>query len=361
MGDLPIAVSRCPEEKRKPIPQDPKQLGFGRHFTDHWFRCTFDPDREVWTDARLEPRGRLSLDPAAMVLHYGLEVFEGLKAYRGEDGVIYLFRWTKNAERMQSSAERLMMVAPPVDVFGLAVKSLVKLDRAWVPEADGCTLYLRPTLIAVDPFLGVRPARQFEFYVLASPVGAYYATGFRPTKIFVSEEDVRAAPGGVGAAKTGANYAGSLRAQSKAQKKGYNQVLYLDAVHRRFVEEVGTSNIFFKINGKVVTPPLGGTILPGVTRDSVIQILKHWKIPIAEEPIDINEVVAASKRGELEEVFGTGTAAVVSPIGVLSYKGNEIRVNDEQTGPLAQRLYEFVTKLQRGQIEDPFGWREIVD
>ncbi|HJK94626.1 MAG TPA: branched-chain amino acid aminotransferase [Polyangiaceae bacterium LLY-WYZ-15_(1-7)] len=359
MSEWKIEIERCPEDRRQPIPTDGSKLGFGRLFTDHYFRCRFDREHG-WHDAKIVPRTALDLDPAAMVLHYGLEVFEGLKAYRAEGDSVHLFRWRKNAERLQRSAARLEMEAPPVELFGAGVRALVELEKDWVPKAEGCSLYIRPTLVASDPFLGVRPADEFLFYVLCSPVGAYYATGFQPTRILVEEHDVRAVEGGTGEAKTGGNYAASLRAQRKAKEAGYTQVLWLDAKEHRYVEEVGTSNIFFEIDGKVITPPLGGTILPGVTRDSVLQLLKHWDVPVSEERITIDEVLKASEEGRLGEAFGTGTAAVISPVGVLGYRGRDIRIHDEKVGPLSQRLYDALTGIQYQREPDPFEWTEKV-
>ena len=355
MSDWTIDIERCPEEHRQPIPTDGSKLGFGRHFTDHYFTATFRRG-EGWKDLRIQPRSRFHLDPAAMVLHYGLEVFEGLKAYRSPEDSIRLFRWRMNAQRLQRSAERLVMQPPPIDLFGDAVQALVEVEKDWVPEAEGCSLYLRPTLIASDPFLGVRPADEFRFYILCSPVGAYYASGFQPTRILVEEHDVRAVEGGLGEAKTGANYAASLRAQQRAQKAGYTQVLWLDANEHRYVEEVGTSNIFFQIDGRVITPPLGGTILPGVTRDSVIRLLKSWDVPVVEERITIDEVIEAAEAGTLEEAFGTGTAAVISPVGTLGYKGRDVPIRGAQVGPLAEKLYGALTDIQYGRAEDPFEW-----
>lgn len=359
MSDWTIDIEHCPEDRRQAIPTDGSKLGFGRLFTDHFFEARFHRDKG-WGEARIRPRGALGLDPAAMCLHYGLEVFEGLKAYRAEDESIHLFRWRMNAERMVRSAERLVMEPVPIDLFGAGVKALVELEKDWVPAMEGCSLYIRPTLVASDPFLGVRPADEFLFYVLCSPVGAYYASGFKPTRILVEEEDIRAAEGGLGEAKTGANYAASLRAQRRAQKAGYTQVLWLDAKEHRYCEEVGTSNIFFKIDGKVITPPLGGTILPGVTRDSVIRMLQHWDVPVSEERITIDDVLAAAEAGTLEEAFGTGTAAVVSPVGVFGYRGRDVTVADGAVGELSQKLYDALTGIQYQRDPDHFEWCEKV-
>ncbi len=355
-----IPIRRARPNQLRTKQTDYSKLGFGQYFSDHFFATEFDRVND-WHMTRIEPWRLLQLDAAAICLHYGQEVFEGLKAYRGKDDGIYLFRWEKNAARLNSSADRLMMETVDPEFFGQAVKTLVLLEQDWVPNDSECSLYIRPTLIATDPFLGVRPGDEYAFYVIVGPVGAYYPEGFNPIRIWVSEEDVRAVKGGLGEAKTAANYAHSLCAQQKAQKLGYTQVLWLDAIEHRWVEEVGTMNIFFRINDEVVTPPLAGTILPGITRDSVITICKHWGMKVTERTISINEVVALAKSGELQEVFGSGTAAVISPVGVLSHKGEEVTINDNQTGELSQRLFEYITRLQRGEEEDIFGWVERID
>jgi branched-chain amino acid aminotransferase len=360
MSDQRIAVRRVRSGNMRAKPPDAKKLGFGRYFSDHFFATEFDRTYG-WHLTRIEPMRMLQIDPAAMCLHYGQEVFEGLKAYRGKDGGIYLFRWKKNAERLRSSCKRLMMETVDEDFFGRAVKSLVLVDQDWIPREPGCSLYIRPTLIATDPFLGVRPGEEYAFYIIVGPVGDYYPEGFKPVRIWVSEEDVRAVRGGLGEAKTAANYAHSLCAQKKATTAGFNQVLWLDALEHRWVEEVGTMNIFFHFKDELVTPPLNGTILPGVTRDSVITLCRHWGMNVVERNVSIDEVIEAANSGALLEAFGTGTAAVISPVGTLSYKGRESQVNQQQTGPLAKRLYDYLTKLQRGEVEDPFGWVERID
>ncbi|HCF61812.1 MAG TPA: branched chain amino acid aminotransferase [Myxococcales bacterium] len=358
--DKRIAIRRVRSTHQKAKPTDPTKLGFGRYFSDHFFATEFDRTNG-WHLARIEPMRTLQIDPAAICLHYGQEVFEGLKAYRGKDGGIYLFRWQKNAQRIQNSAKRLMMESVDEEFFGRAVKSLVLIDQEWIPDSPGSSLYIRPTVIATDPFLGVRPGDEYAFYVIVGPVGAYYPQGFNPVRIWVSEEDVRAVRGGLGEAKTAANYAHSLQGQKKAASLGYTQVLWLDAIEHRWVEEVGTMNIFFVIKDELITPPLGGTILPGITRDSVIQIARHWGMKVTERRISIDEVIETAKTGDLTESFGTGTAAVISPVGVLSYKGAEVQVNKNQTGPLARRLFDYMTRLQHGEEEDVFGWIERID
>ena len=360
MSDIPIVIRRVRPEQLKLKPVDTATLGFGKRFTDHFMAVEYNPEMG-WHLARIEAMRPLLIDPAAICLHYGQEVFEGLKAYWGKDDGLYLFRWEKNAERMQNSCQRLMMQPVSVDFFGRALKSLVLLEREWIPRDSSATLYVRPTLIATDPFLGVRPSQEYAFYIILSPVGAYYPEGFSPVSIWVSEEDVRAVKGGLGEAKTGANYAASLQAQRKAQSMGYSQVLWLDAIEHRWVEEVGTMNIFFRLKDEVVTPPLGGTILPGVTRDSVLTIARHWGLPVNERPISVEEVVESIQTGDMLEMFGTGTAAVIAPVGTLSYRGHDFTVGNGHVGELTRKLYDYLTRLQRGYEEDVFGWVERID
>ncbi|HEY3449545.1 MAG TPA: branched-chain amino acid aminotransferase [Myxococcales bacterium] len=360
MADKRIAIRRVRTNAMRAKPTDLKKLGFGKWFSDHFFASEFDR-ANGWNLTRIEPMRSLQLDPAAMCLHYGQEIFEGLKAYRGKDGGIYLFRWQKNAERFYNSAKRLTMEPVDVEFFGRAIKTLVLLEKDWIPQDPTCSLYIRPTLIATDPFLGVRPGDEYAFYAIVGPVGAYYPEGFKPVRIWVSDEDVRAVKGGLGETKTGANYAHSLQGQKKAASLGYGQVLWLDAIEHRYVEEVGTMNIFFHLKDELVTPPLAGTILPGVTRDSVIQIAKSWGMKVSERRISIDEVLETAKSGQLLEAFGTGTAAVISPVGLLSYKGKETVIGDNQTGALAKRLYDYLTKMQHGEEPDPFGWVERID
>jgi branched-chain amino acid aminotransferase len=360
MADKRIAIRRVRSVHQRAKPTETTKLGFGRYFSDHFFATEFDR-ANGWHMTRIEPQRQLQIDPAAICLHYGQEVFEGLKAYRGKDNGIYLFRWQKNAERLRNSGRRLMMETVDEEFFGRALKTLVLLDQDWIPQDHACSLYIRPTLIATDPFLGVRPGDEYAFYIIAGPVGAYYPEGFNPIRIWVSEEDVRAVKGGLGEAKTAANYAHSLHAQKKAASLGYTQVLWLDAIEHRWVEEVGTMNIFFRTKNELITPPLGGTILPGVTRDSVIAIAKDWGLKVEERRISIDEVIETARTGDLLEAFGTGTAAVISPVGVLSYKGREVTINNNQTGELSRRLYDYLGKLQHGEEPDKFGWVERID
>jgi branched-chain amino acid aminotransferase len=296
------------------------------------------------------------MDPAAMVYHYGQAIFEGLKAYKGEKNQIYMFRPEDNLERMNSSALRMCMPRIPVEKVLKGIKALVYLDRDWIPSGDGATLYIRPTMIAVEPALGVRPASQYYFYCIMSPVGAYYAEGFSPTKIWVTDKYVRAVKGGVGHVKTAGNYAASIMAAEEAHKAGYTQVLWLDACERKYIEEVGTSNIFFKIGDDLITPPLGGSILGGITRDSVIQLAKSWGVNVVEKQITIDEVTSAIADGSLLESFGSGTAAVISPIGELCYQEKKYVVADGKTGELSRRLFDELQAIQNGQQDDPFKW-----
>ena len=349
-----LSVETVPPERRKPKPAA-DNLGFGNLFTDHMLTMRYQAGAG-WQDAAIVPYQPFSLDPAAMVLHYGQAIFEGLKAYRGEDGSALLFRPKDNIRRMNRSAARMCMPSLPEEEVFAALCRLVDLEREWIPAARGASLYIRPTMIATEPGLGVRPAEEYLFFIILSPVGAYYPEGFNPVKIFVTDTYVRAVPGGVGEAKTAGNYAASIIAAVEAKEKGYTQVLWLDGVERRYIEEVGTMNIFFVINGEVITPPLAGSILPGITRDSVLRLVRDWGLPVSERRISIDEVLAAAENGSLTEVFGTGTAAVISPVGLLSYRGKEYPVNGGATGTLAQRLFDELLGIQYGERPDPYGW-----
>jgi branched-chain amino acid aminotransferase len=346
-----IRVTRA--TAKKPRPRD-HELGFGTVFTDHMFVADFQEEKG-WYDPRVEPYGPLSLDPACAVLHYAQAIFDGLKAFRGTDGKVRLFRPQKHIERLNNSARRLCI--PPLDP-GFALQSLVTLvgiEQAWVPSSVGTALYVRPVIIASEPFLGVRPAKSYIYYVILSPVGAYYAEGMNPVKIRVEDKHIRAIPG-VGAAKTGGNYAASLYAAEEAHRAGFTQVLWLDAVHRKYVDEVGTMNIMFRIGDEVVTPPLAGTILPGVTRDSALTLMREWGLRVSERQIEIDEVVAAARAGALREAWGTGTAAVISPVGELAYKDERLVVNGGKTGALTQRLYDAIVDIQYARVADTHGW-----
>lgn len=351
MQTIRIEKTTCPKEK--PAADNP--LVFGTIFTDHMFEMDYI-EGQGWIDPRVVPYHLLELDPSAMVFHYGQEMFEGLKAYKAEDGRILLFRPDKNIERANRSNRRLCIPEIPEDLFLEALKTVVKVDEDWIPTKEGTSLYIRPFVIATDPFLGVRPSYTYKFLIILSPVGAYYESGINPVKIWIEDEYVRAVKGGIGEAKTGGNYVASLASQMKAHEEGYSQVLWLDGVHRKYIEEVGAMNIFFKINGTVVTPQLNGSILPGVTRDSVIALCREWGIPVEERLISVEEVVASAESGEMEECFGTGTAAVVSPVGELRYENEHMEITGGNIGPLTQRIYDTITSIQLGKEEGPAGW-----
>ncbi|WP_026694038.1 branched-chain amino acid aminotransferase [Peribacillus kribbensis] len=342
---------------RKEKPQS-DQLIFGRNFTDHMFVMDYT-EGIGWHDAKIVPYGKIALDPSSMVFHYGQTVFEGLKAYtKGER--ILLFRPEKNFQRMNISHDRLCI--PHIDEeFALeALEKLINIDQDWIPKAPGTSLYIRPFVISTEPYLGVAPSRHFKFMIILSPVGSYYKEGIKPVKIGVEQEYVRAVKGGTGSAKTGGNYAASLKAQENADATGCAQVLWLDGIEKKYIEEVGSMNIFFKINGEVITPALNGSILDGVTRNSIIQLLTYWGVPVSERRISLEEIYEAHKAGTLEEAFGTGTAAVISPVGELLWKGESLLISGGETGELSQRVYETLTGIQNGEIEDPFGWvREV--
>ena len=351
---LDIKIERTATPKAKPVPG--QKLGFGKIFTDHMFIMNYT-EGQGWHDPRIVPFQNLSLSPAAMVYHYGQEMFEGLKAYKGPDGNVYLFRPDMNAKRTNASNERLVIPQLPVEDFVQAVSAVVDVDRDWIPTEPGTSLYIRPFIIATDEFLGVAPSKTYLFMVILSPSGAYYESGLAPVGIWIEDEYVRAVRGGIGFAKTGGNYAASLIAQQKAHDAGYSQVLWLDGVERKYIEEVGAMNIFFKIAGKVVTPALSGSILPGITRDSTIQLCKSWGYEVEERKISAEELLQAQKDGTLEEVFGTGTAAVISPVGKLRYKDEVMTIGNGETGPLSMKLYETITGIQTGKLPDTMGWR----
>ena len=339
----------------KEIPGEDNPLTFGTIFTDHMFMMNYETGKG-WFDPRIVPYQKLELEPSAMVFHYAQEMFEGLKAYRADDGRALLFRPDMNAKRANETNKRLCIPQIPEEDFVQAIKELVKVDEAWIPTKKGTSLYVRPFIIATDEFLGVRPSDTYLFIIILSPVGAYYPEGLNPVKIWIEDDYVRAVRGGIGFAKTGGNYAASLAAQVKAHDEGYSQVLWLDGVERKYIEEVGAMNIFFKINGKVVTPMLNGSILPGITRNSTIELLKQWGIPVEERKISVDELLEAATNGSLEEVFGTGTAAVISPVGHLRFEDNVIQVQDGGIGPISQKLYDTIVGTQLGRIEDVNNW-----
>lgn len=349
---LNIKYDLTKNKKEKP---DENNLGFGVYYTDHMF--IVDHTEGIgWHDARIVPYQPLSLDPAAMVFHYAMESFEGLKAYRLPDNSIQLFRPEKNAERMINTNKRMCLPSLSVEDFVEAVKALVKTDSDWVPHKEGTSLYIRPFVIATEPHLGVRTSKHHQFIIICSPVGAYYSTGINPVKIFVEDEYTRACPGGTGFTKCGGNYAASLVSQVKAHDLGYEQTLWLDGVEHKYVEEVGSMNCFFKIDGTVYTAPCVGTVLPGVTRMSCIELIKKWGYNFSEERLPIAKVMQASKDGKLEEVFGTGTAAVISPVGELRYENDVAYINDGKIGELTQKLYDTLTGIQWGKLPDDMHW-----
>ena len=352
-----ITITLTDHPKAKPV--DESKLGFGKVFTDHMFVADYTPE-EGWHDGRIVPFGPIEIHPASTVLHYGAEIFEGMKAYRTESGEIRMFRPYENAKRFNNSAERLCLPQIPEDDFVEILDKLVELEKDWVPHSDGTSLYLRPFMFGNDPHLGVHAVKKATFVVICSPVGAYYAEGLNPVKIAIESEDVRAVRGGTGYAKCGGNYAASLRAGQKAEKKGFTQVLWLDGVERKYIEEVGSMNVMFKIAGEIVTPKLTGSVLPGITRKSCIELLRKEGYTVSERLLSVDELFDAARNGTLEEAFGTGTAAVVSPIGWLSYKDEEYTVSGGEIGPVAQKLYDTLTGIQWGKLDDPFGWSHKV-
>lgn len=347
-----LTIERTHRPKEKPAFD---QLAFGTIFTDHMFVMDYTYG-EGWHDARIVPYEQLTLDPAAIVLHYGQTVFEGLKAYVTEDKEIVLFRPEENMKRLNKSCDRLCMPQFDEQFVLESLKELIKIDQDWIPNVEGTSLYVRPFIFATQPYLGVAPSKTYRFMIILSPVGAYYKEGINPVKIAVESQFVRAAAGGTGSAKTAGNYAGAMKAQEVAEGQGYSQVLWLDAKEHKYVEEVGAMNVFFKINGEVITPALNGTILEGVTRKSVIELLRSWDIPVIERKISIDEVFEAQAKGTLEEAFGTGTAAVISPMGELFWEGKKCEINNNQIGELSMKLYNTITSIQTGRQEDPFGW-----
>lgn len=351
-GKTPISVTTTAAPKRRPADD---ALQFGTVFTDHMFVLDYTEGRG-WHDPRIVPYQPFTVEPAAAVLHYAQAVFDGLKAFRGGDGTVRLFRAPKHVERLNRSCERLCIPELDPALVLESFHALLGVDQAWVPRKRGTAIYLRPTVIATESFLGVRPAKRYVYFLILSPVGAYYAEGINPVKILATDEYVRAVQGGVGAAKTSGNYAASLYAAEAAKKLGYTQVLWLDGVHHKYLDEVGTMNIMVKIGDEVITPPLSGSILAGVTRDSVLTLLRDWGLKASERPISIDEVLAAAKAGTLAEMWGTGTAAVVSPVGELGYKGQRIAINAGRIGPLTQKLYDAIVAIQYGDAPDPHGW-----
>lgn len=350
---MEIRIEKTTTPKAKPV--DESKLGFGKIFTDHMFIMEYDTGKG-WHDARVVPYGEISLSPAAMVLHYGQEIFEGMKAYRTPDGNVQFFRPEENFKRLNQSAERLIIPQIPVEDALQALHTLVEVDKDWVPHTDGASLYIRPFVIAVDPFLGVRPGDKYYFIIICSPSGAYYASGLNPVSIYVETNYVRAVKGGMGYTKTGGNYAASLAGQDEAHKQNYSQVLWLDGIERKYIEEVGAMNIMFVIDGELVTPELQGSILPGITRKSVLELCRKWGMKVSERRISIEEVAKAYDEGKLQEVFGTGTAAVISPVGHLKWGDKVMEINDNKIGDISQKLYDTMTGMQYGKLADEMGW-----
>ena len=350
---MDIKVTLNPNPKAKPT--DSSALGFGKIFTDHMFRWSWNSD-EGWHNPRIVPFERLSIHPASTVLHYGSEIFEGLKAYRRADGKVQLFRPIENIRRMNNSAERLCLPQMPEEDFMQALVEFVRLEQDWTPSDKGTSLYLRPFMFGNDESLGVHAVHNAEFIIIASPVGSYYKEGLNPVKIMIEDQDVRAVRGGTGYAKCGGNYAASNRAGERAEQQGYSQVLWLDGVERKYIEEVGAMNVMFKINGEIVTPKLTGSILPGITRKSCIEFLKSEGLEVSERLLSVEELAQAMTDGTLEEAWGCGTAAVISPIGELCYKNHKYIINNNEIGKLSQHLYDSITGIQWGEVEDKFGW-----
>ena len=351
MLDIKVTLS----EHLKQKPADESALGFGRIFTDHMFLMDYDAG-VGWHDARVVPYGDFPMDPAAMVLHYGQAIFEGMKCYRRADGGLQLFRATDNLARMTRSAQRMCMPALDEETALEGLKKLISIDQDWVPHREGTSLYIRPTMISNDVGLGVHASKKYLFFSILSPVGAYYKEGLKPVSIYVEDEYVRAVRGGVGFTKCAGNYAASILAGDVAEKKGYSQVLWLDGVEQKYVEEVGSMNMMFAYGNHIVTPRLNGSILPGITRDSVLKLARHLGYEATEERLDIHEIFADAKSGKLTEAFGTGTAAVISPVGVLAMDDEKLTIGDGNIGPIAQKLYDTLTGIQYGRLEDPFGW-----
>ena len=354
MEKIPVTLTTNYKEK----PTGPN-IPFGVITTDHMFLMNYTTEKG-WHDGRIVPYAPFQIDPACMVLHYAQEIFEGMKAYRDDQGHIRLFRPEENFKRMNNSADRMSIPRIDVDYCVEAVKQLVALEKDWVPTAPNTSLYIRPFIFATDNHVGVHASHTYQFCILLSPVGPYYATGLAPVSIMIEEEDVRAVRGGTGFTKCGGNYAASLRAGERAEQKGYSQVLWLDGVEQKYIEEVGSMNVLFKIGGKIITPALNGSILPGITRKSCLQLLKDMGLEVEERKISVDELIAAAKDGSLEEAFGSGTAAVVSPIGQLSFGEETFSVTGGEIGPVAQKLYDTLTGIQWGRVEDPYGWSVVV-
>jgi branched-chain amino acid aminotransferase len=347
-----FAINKTDKPKEKP---DQNSLGFGKYYTDHMFLMEYKKEKG-WHNGRIVPYGPLEIDPAASVLHYALEMFEGMKAYKSNDGRVLLFRPEENAKRANITSDRLCLAHMDEELYLAAVKTIVNFEKDWIPQGEGRSLYIRPFMFVDEVYLGLRPAESFVFAIILSPVGSFYKGGLSPTKLLVEDEYIRAAPGGTGYAKVGGNYAGSVKALQKALSMGYDQVVWLDGIEKKYVEEIGASNAFFVIDGEVVTPPAEGTILKGITRDSSIQLLKKWGYKVSERRISIEEVFNACESGKLDEAFATGTAAVISPVGELTWKDKKIVINERKTGEISQKLYDELYGIQTGEIKEEMGW-----
>jgi branched-chain amino acid aminotransferase len=348
------------ENEKKKLKPDADKIAFGKYFSDHMFIMDYSADKG-WYDPRIVPYEPITLDPAAMIFHYGQTVFEGLKAYRTTTDRILLFRPEQNFKRLNLSSDRLSI--PAIDE-GLALtylKKLIEVEKDWVPQAEGNSLYIRPFIIATEPNLSLAPSETYQFMIILSPVGSYYKEGIHPVGIHVEDEYTRAVRGGTGKAKTAGNYAAAYKAQERATKEGYSQVLWLDGVEKKYIEEVGSMNVFFKINGEVVTPELNGSILEGITRMSIIELLKDWGISVTERKISLEELYEAYEQGKLEEAFGTGTAAVISPVGELNWGDRNMVINNREIGELSKKLYDTLIGIQTGKVEDLLNWTVEVE
>ncbi|MFT8872842.1 MAG: branched-chain amino acid aminotransferase [Sporolactobacillus sp.] len=348
-------------QKKEQLLEKPtgEPLGFGKYFTDYMFEMDYSGEAG-WHDARIIPYAPIALDPAAVIFHYGQEVFEGLKAYRAEDGRILLFRPDMNMKRMNQSCERLNMPKIDEKFFIAAIKTLVAIEQAWIPSSPGESLYIRPFMIGTEPQLGVHPAETYKLLIILSPVAGYFGDVSKPVRIYVEDKYVRAVRGGVGFAKTSGNYAAALRAQTTAEKLGFDQVLWLDGVEQKYIEEVGGMNIFFKVGDEVWTPELNGSILPGVTRNSVIRLLKNWGVKVRERKISVKKLFDKAEKQKLKEVFGTGTAAVISPVGFMKWEDRVVKIGNGNPGMLSKKLYNTLTGVQTGKLDDVFGWTDEV-
>lgn len=350
---MSIKIAPLPKDQRKPVPAE---YAFGKTFSNHMFSQKYDPENG-WHDAKIGPFESLTLSPATTVFHYAQEIFEGTKAYRRADGDINLFRTWENMRRFNKSAARMQMVQVDPEEHLNAIIELIKLDHEWVPSDPGSTLYIRPVMIATDPALGVHASQTYLHYIIVGPVGAYFKEGFNPVSVYISDEYIRSAPGGVGAAKTGGNYAASLFVAEDAKKQGYSQVLWLDGIEKRYVEEVGAMNIAFVYEGKhIVTPELSGTILDGVTRDSILRLAPDLGYTATEGQIDVHQMLADVESGKITEVFGMGTAAVIAPVGKIGYRDKVYNINNNEAGPVASHLFKVLTDIQYGHAPDPYGW-----